>query len=79
MDYLFYFCLVFVYLLCFSTRLFIDSLWSPAGKVLASWLSFVMSNCVLFTFLCGNLSQMWYLIVSNPDLCHLSYFLIYSI
>ena len=25
--------------------LFIDALWSPAGKGLTSWLSFVMSNC----------------------------------
>ena len=28
-------------------RLFICALWSPAGKVLASWLSFVVSICVL--------------------------------
>ena len=26
-------------------RLFIDVLWSPAGKGLTSWLSFVKSNC----------------------------------
>ena len=32
-------------LLCFSARLFIDSLWPPAGKDLTSWLSFVMSYC----------------------------------
>ena len=37
-----YFCLV---LLCFRARLFIDALWSPAGKGLAYWLLFVMSNC----------------------------------
>ena len=30
-------------LLCFLARLFIDALWSPAGKGLPSWLSFVMS------------------------------------
>ena len=30
--------------------LFIDALWSPAGKGLASWLSFVMSNCEFVTF-----------------------------
>ena len=42
-------------LLCFSvlcllflcTRLFICALWSPAGKGLTSWLSFVVSNCEL--------------------------------
>ena len=29
---------------------FIDVLWSPAGKGLTSWLSFVMSNCDVVTF-----------------------------
>ena len=28
----------------------------------------------LVTFPCGILGQVWYLIVSIPDLCHLSYF-----
>ena len=49
----------FVILLCFSSvlcllclcmRLFICALWSPAGKGLVSWLSFVVSNCKLITF-----------------------------
>ena len=31
-------------------RLFIDAMWSPAGKELTSWLSFVMSNCSFVTF-----------------------------
>ena len=57
------------------SRLFIVALWSTAGKGLASLLSFVMFNCVLFTFQCGILVQVWCLIVSIPDLCHLSYFL----
>ena len=47
MDHLCYFCLV---LLCFNARLFVDALWSPAGKGLTSWLSFVMSNCNVVTF-----------------------------
>ena len=47
MEHLCYFCLV---LLCFHARLFIDALWSPAGKGLTSWLSFVMSNCDVVTF-----------------------------
>ena len=42
-----YFCLV---LLCFHARLFVDALWSPAGKGLTSWLSSVMSNCDVVTF-----------------------------
>ena len=46
MDHFCYFCLV---LLCFSAFLFIDALWSPAGKGLATWLSFVMSNCEVVT------------------------------
>ena len=29
--------------------LFNDALWSPAGKGLTSWLSFVMSNCEVVT------------------------------
>ena len=62
--------------LCFVMllRLFIAALWSPAGKRLTSWLSFVMFNCVFDTFPCGILGQVWYLIVSIPDLCQLSYF-----
>ena len=40
-------CLV---LLCLCARLFICALWSPAGKGLTSWLSFVVSNCEFVTF-----------------------------
>ena len=46
-DHLCYFCLV---LLCFHACLFVDALWSPAGKGLTSWLSFVMSYCDVVTF-----------------------------
>ena len=45
-----------------------------AGKKLTSWLLFVMFNCTFVTFTCGILGQVWYLIVSIPDLCPLSYF-----
>ena len=34
-------------LLCLCTRLFICALWSPAGKGLTSWLSFVVSTVSL--------------------------------
>ena len=44
MDHLCYFCLVS---LCFRRCLFINALWSHAGKGLTSWLSFVMSNVKL--------------------------------
>ena len=62
-----------LYLLCFCARLFIDALWSPAGKGLTSWLSFVMSNCDVVTFQivfwlrCG----VW---LYRFDLCPLSFF-----
>ena len=37
-------------LLCLCDRLFICALWSPAGKGLTSWLSFVVSICEFVTF-----------------------------
>ena len=70
MDHLCYLCLVFVML----SHLLIAALWSPAGKVLTSWLSFVIFNCVFVTFSCGILGQVCYLIVLILDLCRLSYF-----
>ena len=60
-------------LLCLCARLFICALWSPAGKGLTSWLSFVVSTVSL------SLSH-WYpgsgvvLDESIPDPCTLTYF-----
>ena len=48
MDFL-SFCSV-LYLLCLCARLFNCALWSPAGKGLISWLSFVVSYCEFVTF-----------------------------
>ena len=56
-------------LLSLCVRLFMCALWSPAGKELTSWLSFMVSNVCI-----GILGQVWYLIVSIPDLCTLTYF-----
>ena len=46
-------CIIYVisvlFLLCFRARLF-AALWSPAGKGLTSWLSFIMYNCEVVTF-----------------------------
>ena len=56
------------------SRLLIPALWSPVGKGLTSWPSFVVLNCVIVTFPFGILGQVWYLIVSIPVLCQLSYF-----
>ena len=39
-----------LFLLCLFTCLFICALWSPVGKGLTSWLSFVVSNCEFVTF-----------------------------
>ena len=70
MDHLCYLCLVFVMLL----RLVIAALWSPVGKGLTSWLLFVTFNCIFITFLCASTGQVWHLIVSIPDLYHLTFF-----
>ena len=71
MDHLCYVCLVFAIL----TRLFIAALRSPASKGLTTWLLYVMFIVFFFfAFQCGILGQVWYLIVSFPDLCRLSYF-----
>ena len=40
-----FFCLVFAMPLCASVYM-----WSPAGKGLPSWLSFVVSSCEFVTF-----------------------------
>ena len=55
-------------LLCFRARLFIDALWSPVGKGLTSWLSFVMSKYQVVTLPLISSG-----IVSIPDLCPFSY------
>ena len=69
MDNLCYLCLVVM-----LSRLLIAALWSPVWKGLTSWLSCVLFGCVFVTFPGGILGQVWYLIVSIPDLCHVSYF-----
>ena len=57
--------LCFVFALC--SCLFNAALWSLAGKGLTSWSK--MFSCVLLPFPCGVLGQVWFLIVSIPDLC----------
>ena len=69
-DHLCYFCIVFVML----SRLLIAALWTPAGKGLTSWFSFVVLICMVVTFPFGILGQVWYLIVLIPDLCPFSKF-----
>ena len=57
------------FVLVMLSCLFVAALWSLAGKALL----YVMFYCVFATCQCGVLSQVWYLIVSNPDLCLLTY------
>ena len=59
-------------LLCLCVRLFICALWWPTGKGLTSWLSVFVYNCEFIIFPIGILGQVWYLIVSIPDLCTLT-------
>ena len=70
MDHLSCLCLVFLMVL----RLFITALWSPTGK--RSDLLALVGDiyCIIVTLPCGILGQVWYLIVSIPDLYFLSYF-----
>ena len=64
--------LFFVSCVLMLLRLFIATLWSPAGKGLLALVGDVY--CIFDTFPCGILGQVWYLIISIPDLCLLSYF-----
>ena len=65
------FCLVSFLML---SRLFIAALWSSAGKGLTAWLLLVMFIVILLLSHVVSWCQVWYLIVSFPDLCRLSYF-----
>ena len=55
--------------LCYVIYMFLSNNPSP-GDINSSNLP----CCVFVTFPCGVLGQVWYLIVSIPDLCLLSYF-----
>ena len=65
---------MFLFWLVLAMSLCASALWSPAGKGLTSWLSFVVSYFEFVTFPFGILGRVWYLIVSIPDLCTLTYF-----
>ena len=61
--------------LCLSVVLscLLATLWSPAGNGLPSWLSYM--RCFV-TFPYGALGRVLHLIVSIPDICLVSYFVI---
>ena len=66
---MFLFCLVFAMSLCASVYMcFAVTCW---GK--ADLLTFICGVCCEFYFPIGILGQVWYLIVSIPDLCTLTY------
>ena len=65
-------------LLCLYARLFICALCLPAGKGLASWLSFVVYNCEHFFFVFFWGGGYFKGLGSNQNLCPIL-FLIYAI
>ena len=76
----YFFCgtfLLFMYHVCLIILwcMFLAALWSPAGKGLAAWISFlfVMLPCVFFHFPIRCLGRVRYLIVSIPNICLLLY------
>ena len=46
---------------------FVDTCWEKANLLALLYVMF-------FLCFCGDLGQVWYMIVSNPDLCRLPYF-----
>ena len=69
-SYLTFFCLVFVMPLCSSVYLYLVVIcWERAG-LLALVFGVSLKVCHFNT---GILGQVWYLIVSIPDLCTLTY------
>ena len=53
----------------------VSTCWERAGLLARLYVKF---SCAFVTFPCGVLSQVWYLIVSLPDLCCLTYFVHYN-
>ena len=76
MDHSSYFCRLFVMLLCTSFYWCLAvTCWERAG-LLALVCDVLLCVC---SFPIGVLDQVWYLIVSIPDLCHLYYFVTLTI
>ena len=63
--------LFFVFFSCFRVYSLL-----PCGRLLGNGLLALVDDvyCIFVTFPCGILGQVWYLIVSFPDLCLLSNF-----
>ena len=65
-----YLCFVFVFVML--SCLFPAAFWSPAGYGLTSWRSCVMFSCAFVTSPYGVLGQVWYSIVSIPNIAFLT-------
>ena len=63
-------CIVFLMLSRLFTYCLMVTCWERADL----WALVGDVYCIFVTFPCGVLGQLWYLTVSFPDLCHLSYF-----
>ena len=59
------------YMYCIFTLTSVLSRPDVRANLLA--LLYMMFSCVFDTFQCGVLGQVWYLIISIPDLCLLPY------
>ena len=57
-----------------SISRYLAALWSPEGKWLTPLALVCDVYCEFVTFPFGILGQVWFLIVSIPDPCFLSYF-----
>ena len=78
MDLLCVFCLVFAMLLCASVYMcLVVTCWERAD--LLALVCAVLLLPVVCHFPIGILGQVWYLIVSIPDLCTLTYFDLYQL
>ena len=66
-----FFCLMFVMPLCTSFNLYIVVTYSERAGLFALVCGVSLYFC---HFPIGSLGQVWYLIVSIPDLCTLTYF-----
>ena len=68
-------CFVFVLACCLECSLLPCAHLQGKGQpldLLALW--YMMFSCVLSLFPCGILGQVWFLILSIPDICLLHYF-----
>ena len=68
--------LLFVFVFANTRCLFVAALWPVVtcwGEADLMAFLYVILSCVFVTFPFGVLGQVWYLIVSIPDLCLLPY------